>query len=133
MRLTSNARPLSECCGTAEEILTHDSHTCTFRQVNPDADVHWFQGSTPVNDSVAVTTKQVDEHGWVTIRGSRKLNSSDGPYNCSLSSTRSFQPISCTVQTLTELPTTEGQISGSQRIVGTFLVCVYSLYLLLAD
>ncbi|XP_029288942.1 uncharacterized protein LOC115009102 isoform X2 [Cottoperca gobio] len=82
---------LQECCWLVEGVWTNDRPTCTFKNVYPDGDVHWFHGSRNLSDESVKhhTTKHVDEGGWLTIHSYLEQNLSGGPYNCSLKSTTS--------------------------------------------
>ncbi|KAA8594992.1 uncharacterized protein LOC116705339 [Etheostoma spectabile] len=90
---------LQECCGIVEGVWTGDRATCTFKNIYPDGDVHWFHGSHNLSDGSVRqhTTKHVDEGGWLTIRSYLEQNSSTVPYNCSLKSSTSGRYITSTL------------------------------------
>lgn len=77
---------LQECCGVAEGVWAKGRLTCTFKNVYPDGDVHWFHGSHKLEQH---TSKHVDEEGWLTIESYLERKSPHVPYNCSLMSTAS--------------------------------------------
>ncbi|XP_040002573.1 uncharacterized protein LOC120800497 isoform X2 [Xiphias gladius] len=82
---------LQECCGIAEGVSTTNGPACTFNDVYPDGDVHWFHGSQNLSDESMKhhTTKRVEAGGWLTIISYLKWKRSDVSYNCSLKSTKS--------------------------------------------
>ncbi|KAG7242367.1 hypothetical protein INR49_023496 [Caranx melampygus] len=84
---------LQECAQIAEASSERDSPACTFTNVHPDGEVHWFHGSHNLSDGSIKhnTTKRVDEGGWLIIHSELKEGKmcSDVPYNCSLKSSRS--------------------------------------------
>ncbi|XP_029993067.1 uncharacterized protein LOC115421351 [Sphaeramia orbicularis] len=78
---------LQECYGSVEAAQTADGPSCTFKQVYPDGDVHWFHGSHNLSDgSLSRVTKRVDKGGWLTIQSYLDKEGSAIPYNCSLKS-----------------------------------------------
>nr|XP_015830578.2 uncharacterized protein LOC107395668 [Nothobranchius furzeri]XP_054607797.1 uncharacterized protein LOC107395668 [Nothobranchius furzeri] len=82
---------LQECCGRVESSLSSRGPNCTFSNVYPDGDVHWFQGSQNLSDgSVSQSTAKSVDNGWLTIYSwltiSGQETRSDVPYNCSLKS-----------------------------------------------
>ncbi|XP_031145386.1 uncharacterized protein LOC116043030 [Sander lucioperca] len=89
---------LQECCGIVEGVSTSGGPACTFKNVYPDGDVHWFHGSHNLSDGSVRqhTTKHVDEGGWLTIHSDLEWKSSTVPYNCSLKSITSGRYITCT-------------------------------------
>lgn len=81
---------LQECYGSVKAAQTTNGPSCTFKQVYPDGDVHWFHGSHNLSDgSLSRITKRVDEGGWITIHSYLHKETSDIPYNCSLKSVTS--------------------------------------------
>lgn len=86
----------SECCANVEGDLTSDGPICTFSDVYPDGDVHWFHGSHNLSGGFTVR-KSVDKGGWLTVRSHLKRKSSDVPYNCSLWSSKSGRYIASTL------------------------------------
>ncbi|XP_034393702.1 uncharacterized protein LOC117733890 [Cyclopterus lumpus] len=81
---------LQECCGAAESVWTKDRLTCTFKNVYPDGDVHWFHGSHKLASSGKQhTSKHMEKEGWLTIQSYLERKSPHVPYNCSLMSAAS--------------------------------------------
>lgn len=92
---------LQECRGIVEDSSTNDGPACTFKNVYPDGDVHWFHNSHNLSHVRHYTTKRVEEPGWLTIHSYLEQKSSDLLYNCSLKSTESGRYI---VSTLVKKP-----------------------------
>ncbi|GLD65006.1 uncharacterized protein AKAME5_001650400 [Lates japonicus] len=84
----TTAVELQECCAKVEGDLTSDGPICTFSNVYPDGDVHWFHGSHYLSDR-STERKRVSKGGWLTVHSHLKRKSSDVPYNCSLWSNKS--------------------------------------------
>ncbi|XP_034451960.1 uncharacterized protein LOC117768025 [Hippoglossus hippoglossus] len=82
---------LEDCARMVQGDLTSDGPSCTFDGVHPDGDVHWFQGSHNLSAGSIKqnTTKSVEKGGWLTIHSDLERKGSDGPYNCSLMSSKS--------------------------------------------
>ncbi|XP_063740796.1 uncharacterized protein LOC134865247 [Eleginops maclovinus] len=82
---------LQECCWIVEGVWTNGRPTCTFRNVYPEGDVHWFHGHHNLSDGSVKqsTTKHVDGGGWLTIHSDLEQNHSGVTYNCSLKSAAS--------------------------------------------
>ncbi|XP_068448644.1 uncharacterized protein [Clinocottus analis] len=123
---------LQECCGVAEGVWTKSLLTCTFKNVYPDGDVHWFHGSHKHSDRSGnqPTSKHVDREGWLTIQSSLERKSQHVPYNCSLMSTASGRYIASALvlnpESLARVRTQEHKNRNaveSHRLVWT-LLCV---------
>lgn len=122
----------AECGGIAEGKLTTMGPVCTFKQVYPDGNVHWFHGSRNLSDGSLkqYTRKSVDEQGWLTIHSYLERNSSHGPYNCSLKSTVSDRYIaSMLIQNPEPQKSTSATHSNGNR--GTAQESTRTLYCLL--
>lgn len=76
----------SECYREAQPSISDEGPTCTFTEVYPDGEVHWFQGPNNVTGDPKIKTKQVKDGKFLTITSSlnRKTVSGEGAYNCSL-------------------------------------------------
>ncbi|XP_023268520.1 uncharacterized protein LOC111659737 [Seriola lalandi dorsalis] len=124
---------LQECGQITEAVLTSKGPACTFNDVYPDGDVHWFHGSHNLSAGYTETStaKSVDEGGRLIIQSYLKEGkSSDVPYNCSLRSSKSGRYIA---SALVEIPedllwcgksgSTYSPASGvrSQETMGTLL------------
>ncbi|XP_026026332.1 uncharacterized protein LOC113024001 isoform X2 [Astatotilapia calliptera] len=110
---------LQECGGIVEGKLTTTGPVCTFKQVYPDGNVHWFHGSRNLSDGSLkqYTGKSVDEQGWLTIHSYLERNSSHGPYNCSLKSTVSDKYIaSMLIQNPKPQKSTSGTHSNGNKV-----------------
>ncbi|KAM9491251.1 uncharacterized protein ACWYII_003555 [Salvelinus alpinus] len=77
---------LQECYGEVQPSVSDEGPTCTFTEVYPDGEVHWFQGSNNVTGDPKIKTIQVKDGMFLTITSSlnRKTVSGEGAYNCSL-------------------------------------------------
>ncbi|XP_022620749.1 uncharacterized protein LOC111236330 [Seriola dumerili] len=96
---------LQECGQITEAVLTSEGPACTFNDVYPDGDVHWFHGSHNLSagSKETSTTKSVDEGGRLIIHSDlKKWKSSDVPYNCSLRSSKSGRYIASALVKITE-------------------------------
>lgn len=109
---------LQECCGIVEGVFTNDGPSCTFKNVYPDGDVHWFHGSHNLSHGSVRhhTTKHVDEGGWLTIHSYLKQKSSGVPYNCSLKSAESGRHIA---SALVVNPESRAQVHTQRNGVGS--------------
>ncbi|XP_076027305.1 uncharacterized protein LOC143016724 [Genypterus blacodes] len=70
---------LQGCCGKK-------GPNCTFTEVYPDADVHWFLGSKNITGGSpeSNTAKNMGENGWITVHSYLLKGDPKEPYNCSL-------------------------------------------------
>eukprot|EP00063_Salmo_salar_P012063 XP_013986898.1 PREDICTED: uncharacterized protein LOC106564917 [Salmo salar] len=83
---TTTTVKLQECYREAQPSISDEGPTCTFTEVYPDGEVHWFQGPNNVTGDPKIKTKQVKDGKFLTITSSlnRKTVSGEGAYNCSL-------------------------------------------------
>ncbi|XP_040891070.1 uncharacterized protein LOC121180026 [Toxotes jaculatrix] len=119
---------LEECCGTVTGVLTSRGPSCTFKNVYPDSDVHWFSGSHNLSDGSLKhnTTKRVEEGGWLTIHSDLEHRSSDVPFNCSLKSSTSGRYIASALVQKGRALYKYSQSNGvrSAGPLGTFCLCI---------
>lgn len=120
---------LQECYGSVVAAQTADGPSCTFKQVYPDGDIHWFHGSHNLSDgSLSRVTKRVDEGGWLTIQSYLHKGRSDLPYNCSLRSIMSGRYMaSSLVWNKRQEPSTVRSAASAQAPLWTSLC--FSLFL----
>lgn len=77
---------LQDCCGNVQDSTNPEGPSCTFTEVHPDADVHWFLSSHNFTGETlrGSTDKRWEEGGWLTIHSYLEEKDSDELYNCSL-------------------------------------------------
>lgn len=112
----------SGCCGTVEATMTSAGPNCTFTEVYPDAEVHWFLGSRRLTGGSPrhSTREQVEESGWMTVHSHLEKDNSGEPYNCSLwcRTSRQYITSSLVVQSV-QPPHRLESGATAQRAMGT--------------
>ncbi|XP_008314985.1 uncharacterized protein LOC103383577 [Cynoglossus semilaevis] len=94
---------LDDCAAAVTGVLTTAGPSCTFYNVYPDGEVHWFRSSNDVwvepSNSKHLTTKRVETGGYLTIQSNLTLleTVSGVVFNCSLKSSRSGKYIASTL------------------------------------
>lgn len=81
---TTNVK-VQDCLQSSRSFINTSHAVCWFSGVNPNSDVHWFQGDVNLTDS-ASTQEEEAQHGQYNVLSSidvQKGNSTQ-PYNCSL-------------------------------------------------
>lgn len=92
-----------DCAAAVTGVLTTAGPSCTFYNVYPDGEVHWFRSSNDVwvepSNSKHLTTKRVETGGYLTIQSNLTLleTVSGVVFNCSLKSSRSGKYIASTL------------------------------------
>lgn len=73
----------TDCFGKPGKDIPPDQ--CSFDEVYPIADIHWFQGDVNLTDGTE-TKQSVDDKGYFTVqsRAPTKKGTQTLPYNCSL-------------------------------------------------
>lgn len=122
----------SECGQLTKGFSEGGPPACTFTNVHPDGEVHWFHGSHNLTDGPIEhpTTKRVDQGGWLIIHSElEEWSISDVPYNCSLKSSKSGKYIASasakvrTSKVIGRSPSSQPSEARSQQSMGT-LLCI---------